>query len=323
PYWPVMMLQFFMGVVYFYGGLAKINPDWLQAMPLKMWMDYKKHYFLIGPLISQDWVAWLMAYGGLLLDLSVVFFLLFKRTRLWALGFVLFFHLTNTLIFQIGIFPWLSIALSLLFFEPNLPRQWVQGLRGRFKRVERWAERWQAKVAATEASNIEDLWQYQYTYRKWIQWCLALLVLFHTSYPLRHHFIPGNVTWTEEGHRFSWRMMLRSKRGAGSFKVVDPAREEQFKIRINDYLNSDQTRKMWTHPDMILQFAHFLEKKFREEGHEDIEVYADVRVSLNGRKHQKYIDPAVDLTAVQWSWFRHADWILPFEHAPLPDLSSK
>ncbi|WP_316930169.1 HTTM domain-containing protein [Leeuwenhoekiella sp. MAR_2009_132] len=31
--------------------------------------------------------------------------------------------------------------------------------------------------------------------------------------PLRHWIIKDDVLWTEEGHRLSWRMMLRSKGG--------------------------------------------------------------------------------------------------------------
>ena len=319
PYWPIFMLQFFMGVVYFYGGLAKINPDWLQAMPLKMWMNYKKNYFVIGPLISQDWFAWLMAYGGLCLDLFVVFFLMFKKTRIYALGFVIFFHITNTFIFQIGIFPWLSIALSLLYFSPSLPRQWIAKLRNRFNWIDRWANNWNNKVGQIPPAAIETAWQYQDKNRLGIKIAIFIIILFHLLYPFRHHTIPGNVAWTEEGHRFSWRMMLRSKSGAGTFKVVAPNEDEKFRIRIRNYLNKDQTRKMLTHPDMIFQFAHYLEKKLKEEkGYEDVEVYADIRVSLNGRKHQRYIDPGIDLTALEWSWWKHSEWILPFENTPLP-----
>lgn len=313
PYWPLFVLQFFMGVVYFYGGLAKINPDWLQAMPLKLWMDYKKNYFLIGPLISQDWVAWFMAYGGLALDLFVVFFLLFRRTRLYALGFVLFFHLTNTLIFQIGIFPWLSIALSLLFFEPDLPRRWVEGLRKRFKQVDRWAQAWQQRLAGHPPATYQSIWQSQY--QVLIQTVLAIVMAFHLLYPFRHHLIPGDVAWTEEGHRFSWRMMLRSKIGTGSFKIKDPKTNESFTVRPKDYLNDRQARKVMTHPDMILQFAHFLEEEFRKKGHEEVEIYVDVKVALNGRKYQRYIDPAVDLTEIEWSWFEPASWIMPMENS--------
>jgi len=39
PAWPVLLLCLLMGIVYFYGGLAKINSDWLRAVPLKQWMQ--------------------------------------------------------------------------------------------------------------------------------------------------------------------------------------------------------------------------------------------------------------------------------------------
>mgnify|MGYP001558453314 CR=1 FL=1 len=131
--WQLWILPFLMGVVYFYGGIAKLNADWLDANPLKYWLDDATNLPLLGWIFRLDATAYAMAWGGTLLDLTAPFFLLFRRTRVWALGFILLFHLTNTLVFQIGIFPWLSIALSLLFFPPNFPRRWFAILKEKIK----------------------------------------------------------------------------------------------------------------------------------------------------------------------------------------------
>ena len=64
-------------------------------------------------------------------------------------------------------------------------------------------------------------------------------------------------------------------------------------------------------PDFILQYAHFLGDHFTEQGHQDVQVYVDAYVALNGRLSQPYIDKTVDLYQINES-FQHKYWILPF-----------
>jgi hypothetical protein len=141
---------------------------------------------------------------------------------------------------------------------------------------------------------------------------LVLLVAFHLLLPLRHWLFPGDVAWTEEGHRFSWRMMLRSKRGSGFFEVKNLQTGEVTKVRVVDYLTERQGEKIFTHPDMVLQFAHFLRDEWRKRG-EEVAVFATVRASLNGRQLQSYIDASVDLAKVRWEPLATSDWVLPMK----------
>ena len=69
---------------------------------------------------------------------------------------------------------------------------------------------------------------------------------------------------------------------------------------------------MSTQPDMILQYAHFLEDKYQEQGIADPEIRVEAYVTLNGSGSRLFIDPEVDLTRERES-FAHKDWILPFE----------
>ena len=105
-----------MGVVYFFAGIAKLNPDWLQGLPLKLWLPAKTDAFLIGPLLKYEFTAYFMSYTGALIDLGTPFLLLFRKTRSFAFIVATMFHITNALIFNIGIFPYLSIALNCLIF---------------------------------------------------------------------------------------------------------------------------------------------------------------------------------------------------------------
>lgn len=314
PFWSMAILPYMMGMVYFFGGIAKINPDWLNGIPLIYWLENKKDLFLIGPLVAQDWVAYFMSYGGLLLDLFVVFFLLNKRTRIWAFCFVLFFHFTNLLIFNIGIFPVLSITLTSLYFAPDYPVKiwnWLAKRIPILNRVTTWWKRREQKAGFQELSN-EPIWQEQALYRPAIIIGIIALTAIHVFLPLRHHLYSGDVAWTEEGHRFSWRMMLRSKQAYGHFRVVDLDSGQEEKQFLKGELTKKQSRKLYTHPDMIWQMAQHLKKRYEAEGRR-VAIYAVAKARLNGGKYCTYIDPEVDLCQVEWEPFNSAEWILTEE----------
>lgn len=308
PAWPVLLLCLLMGIVYFYGGLAKINSDWLRAVPLKQWMQAKRDYAVVGPVLAQPWVPWFMAYGGLLLDLSAPFLLFFRRTRPWIFGAIIAFHLFNFIAFQIGVFPWLSLSLSALYFSPSFPRGWWRWLTARSLLLHRLDAGWKTYLAEN-SRPAKPLWQEETRWRPALRLALVALILPHLVIPFRHYLIPGDVGWTEEGHRYSWRMMLRSKKGSGSFFVKDPATGEKHLVDLEDHLWDKQRRKLFTHPDMIWQFAQYLEAEYRQD-FADPEVYARITVWFNDRPRALYIDPKQNLARESWSYWKHSDWIL-------------
>ncbi len=315
--WSVYILPLMMGIVYVYGAIAKINADWLlHANPLHDWIRGKDDMPLLGWLWAQKETAYVMAWSGMLLDLTAPFFLLLRKTRPWVLGFILFFHLTNTLLFQIGIFPWLSIALSLLFFPPGWPRQACAFAKQKMKwpnRVEDWWDRKMlANINAGGVQTFGSVVPPNYP-QVWVKITLVALIAFHLLVPLRHWCFPGDVAWTEEGHRYSWRMMLRSKRGYGHFDIKNLQTGEVTKVAVEDYLTDRQREKIFTHPDMVLQFAHYLRDLWHRRGVPEVAVHASVRASLNGRKTQPYIDAEVDLAKVEWTPFKASPWIMPLE----------
>ena len=310
--WSLWILPFFMGVVYFFGGIAKINPDWLTGSPLNLWLQNADDMPLFGQIWGHRFTPYIMAWIGMVLDLTAAFFLLFKKTRKWMLGFILLFHLTNTLLFQIGIFPWLSICLSLLYFPDGEMKKWFVYLKNKFiipQRIAIWWENKSEHHDLSTAAYIPPAYP-----RNVVIICLSAIVVFHLLMPLRHHLFPGDVAWTEEGHRYAWRMMLRTKAGFGGMNIKNPETGKTENIKFSDYLTPRQSRKMKTHPDMVLQFAHYMEDIWREEkGVENVEIYAKFRVKLNGRPAQPFTDPEVDLTKKEWSFFKGSDWILPFD----------
>ncbi len=128
--------------------------------------------------------------------------------------------------------------------------------------------------------------------------------------PLRHVLYPGNVSWTEEGHQFSWHQKLRDKEAAIRFVAERTSTGERWELDSRSHLMGWQYSKMATRPDMILQLGHLLARELEAQGETGIEVHAEVLVSLNGRPFQPLIDPEVDL-ARQKRTIWGADWIEP------------
>jgi len=140
---------------------------------------------------------------------------------------------------------------------------------------------------------------------------IALWIGIQILVPLRYLLYPGNVSWTEEGHRFAWMMKLRDKDAEARFTVRDPATGRQWRVSNERYLKRHQIGEMESRPDMLLQFAHHLARVWAEERKiAGVEVRARVCASLNGRKPELLIDPQRDLARIERS-LRHADWILP------------
>ena len=293
PAWSLWALRFQLGVVYFYGGIAKLNADWLRhGEPVRTWMSERGDFPVIGPLLTAEATVWTIAYGGALFDLLVVPALLWRKTRAIAFVSAVGFHLANLILFNIGIFPWLAIALTALFFHPTWPR----GVFARFFTAS------PPEPAISEAKTPRP--------QRAIICLLVAFAAWQLLMPLRHWLYPGNPSWTEEGHRFAWRMMLRSKLATSKFYVIDPQSDTTWQLEPIVYLRARQYRKMNGRPDMLLQFAHHIADLMRENGYPDVEVRAEVHVALNGRPPATLITTKTDLAARPRT-LRHAQWILP------------
>lgn len=300
PRWSVDSIKLLLGIVYFYAGLAKLNSDWLiEAMPLKIWLPGKYGLPFLGDLLQQFWLIYLFSWGGAIYDLCIPFLLLWKPTRTPAFIMVLIFHVLTWVLFPIGMFPYIMIVSALIFFEPKIHDQII----GFIKKLFGIRENPPLKGVGGMSSRTTSA----------PKWKLTLLAFFFTVQillPWRYLLYPGELFWTEEGFRFSWRVMLMEKAGYTTFKVVDKNSGESFQINNSDFLTSFQEKQMSFQPDFILEFAHHLRDHFDNQGME-VAIYAESYVALNGRRSQPYIDKSVDL-AQQKESFKHKTWILPF-----------
>lgn len=288
PQWVPLFVIAQMGIVYTFAAIAKIYPDWFDGTVATNLMASKAHYYLIGSILQEKWSIWSVTYFGFIYDLLVVPLLLWKPTRKTAFILSIFFHLFNSIVFQIGIFPYLALGLFIFFF----PTETIHRL---FLKRKPYYN--QAEIEPPKHRNL-------------LVSFFGIWFLVQLALPVRHWFIKGDVLWTEEGHRLSWRMMLRNRSGISTFTVVDKKTGEKTKIDKNEYLTPRQISATATKPDMIWQFAQKLKKEYAEKG-EDVAVYVNAYVSVNGHKSELFIDPEVDLGAVKWNYFGHNTWILP------------
>ena len=254
-------------------------------------MKSKADYPIIGDFLQLHWVYVAIAIFGIVFDLLIVPALLWKPSRKIAFIVSVFFHLFNSIVFQIGIFPYMSLAFSVFFFPPET-------IRNIFFKNSRLYEGETVKTPLV---------------KKWISVIFVLYICIQILLPIRHHFIKDNVLWTEEGHRMSWRMMLRSRSGIIEFNVFNKKNKVWKTIKLEDYLTEKQRLKVAAYPDFIWQFSQHLKKEYAENN-QDISVFVNSKISINGKSYRQYINPKIDLANEVWNPYSHHKWILPSEY---------
>jgi hypothetical protein len=300
PAWTINIFKLQLVMVYFFAGVSKLNYDWLIAgMPLKIWLPANNDLPIIGGLLAQAWVAYVFGWFGAIFDLFIGFLLLSSCYRKWAYALVLIFHLATGLFFKIGMFPYIMIFVTIVFFSEKTHIKIIDFLR-------HFLPNKQLYIANKEyhLSPFKTLFVYA---------VLILHFIIQLVMPFRFLLYPGKLYWTEEGYRFSWRVMLMEKGGTIFFHVKDPATGKKAAIINSQYLNDFQERQMATQPDMILQFAHFLAAEYQKKGIKAPIVTADSYVTLNGSGSRLYIDSTVNL-ATQQENMAHKKWIRPFNN---------
>ncbi len=280
---PTLWLWLFrlqVGVVYFFAGMAKLQSDWLlHAQPLRIWLGASTDLPVIGPLFTLPWVPLAFAWGGFLFDTTIVGFLSYRRTRPFAYVVVLAFHAMTRLLFPIGMFPVIMSLAALVFFSPSWPRRFLA-------------------MAPLAPISVPRSGQLGWLTRAGLL-AAGLYAVVQVALPLRYLAYGGNVLWHEQGMRFSWRVMVRAKGGGTTFVVHSPEKNRTFYVNPREYLTRVQEAEMSSQPDLIVQLSHHIARDFRARGFGEVEVRAESRVGLNGRRSAPLIDPAVDLTRVE------------------------
>lgn len=290
PRWCIDIFKIQLLIVFTYAALNKLYPGWLEGDFIRVMFNGKKNFWLIGPILQEAWLQKMVVYGGIIFDLLIIYLLWWKKTRLMALGLSFVFHLFNSAVFQIGIFPYLMLAICVLFFEPD-------AIRTRF-------------FTKKPKVNIQrDLTQLT-AMRKLVVTAFGVYFIIQILLPIRHLLYEGDAFYTEEGHRLSWRMMLRAKSGSCLIEVTHPESDSTWVVNNREFLTRGQARAMSGKPDMIWQFSQRLKEHYAKEGLSPVEIRVQSSVRLNGGQKHPLIDPEADLASVKWEPMKHSDWIL-------------
>jgi len=298
PRWVYLVMILQVAIVYFYASIAKIYPDWLAGKPIEIWFTYKSFQ---TPFWSNEFAATLsefftqpsthlfFAYGGILFDLLIVPMFLFNKWTRWiAVIASLLFHLTNSAIFQIGVFPYFALAFAVFFFKPET-------IRRRF-----FPKKPMSNKAVTSSQSLP----------KWVLPVFGFYFLIQIALPVRHHFMNGNVLWDETGHRLSWRMMLRTKSANTNVSVVNTETGVRERVNLYQYVKPHQLGDLLTKPDIQWQFAKKLKESYAKDSI-DIEVYINSQLSVNGRERVQFTDPTIDVSEQPWNFWGPQTWVLP------------
>jgi hypothetical protein len=317
PRWTIFIFQFQLGIVYTYAGLFKINDTWLiEALPLRIWLPAHDTLPIIGPLLVWKWMPWIFSWVGMLYDCTIVVWLSWSRTRTLAYVVVVVFHVLTGILFQIGVFPLVMMVATLIFFS----EKFHENLLDRLSKFLKFGNPLVVSpppldfVHARKQGVHRSFSDASFIPTNGISLRATFLILFFAFqllFPWRYLAYPDNVFWTEEGYRFSWRVMLMEKAGTATFYVRDGATGREGVVNNGDFLCAHQEKQMAMQPDMVLQFAHFLSKHYAEKGVSSPMVRAEVYVTLNAQPSRLLIDPNLDLTKIRDGW-SHKMWINDF-----------
>lgn len=303
PSWTIWIIQVQLGIVYVFAGIAKLHYDWLiQAQPLKIWLQAYRDLPVIGWLFASPVLAYFFSWFGCVYDLTIPFFLRKQSTRNYAYFFVVVFHVVTWMLFPIGVFPWVMIFSTLIFFPASFHESYLQGLK-------------------VFLGWVNPVSQYYQGHKRFLTLnVIAIYLLFQVLIPFRYLLYPSHLFWHEEGFRFSWRVMLMHKEGNATFFVKDKKTNGTIEIENCAYLSPVQIDQMATQPDMILQFAQHLKSKFNDTilSYSNQQVHlnnpainAEVFVSLNGRPSQLFINKKHDLALLSYNLV-HRKWLETF-----------
>jgi ABC-type multidrug transport system fused ATPase/permease subunit len=288
PAWCSWVMIAQVAIVYFFATIAKFYPDWLDGTFTKNLLD-RSTSGAFHEIATQKWFYLFIAYAGIFFDLLVIPLLLFKKTRTIAFIASLIFHIFNSITLQIGIFPFFALTFVVFFYPPEKIRKLF----------------FRKKPQLINPGYTDEG-------KAVLKYFFIPYIIVQLFLPLRHHLIKGDVLWTEEGHRLSWRMMLRSRGGSTFFKVVNKATGETIPYNIRKVLTPKQKNSMESKADMIWQMAQYIKKDFMVKGI-DVAVYANSKASVNGHEWKTLIDPDTDLANTDWNYFFHCPWILLYD----------
>ncbi|XP_037948076.1 vitamin K-dependent gamma-carboxylase [Teleopsis dalmanni] len=340
PYWNYFLIKFQFFILYMYAGLKKFTTEWLSGYA----MSSLSRHWVFAPfrsVLSVDTIdLFIVHWFTAIFDFSIAFLMTWEKTRVLATPFMLSFHLMNSRLFVIGMFPWVCLAEVPLFFGFDWPRKisFIKyfGVAKETKTIDK-GNQLNTKTNVLNKENLveeikelkgvlccscqKEIIQKHKTSRSALLRSVAILIYcaLQLFLPYSHFLTKGYNNWTKGLYGYSWDMMVHSYDTViTSVKIVDNNNEKVHFI--NPYAYTDYDR--WTkYADMAVQYAKCIENNILEDYARDptstplssknFSIYFEIWCSMNGRFQQRVFDPRVDLLTAKWSPFKSTTWSLP------------
>lgn len=329
PLWNYTLLRAQVFLVYFIAGLKKLDLDWMSGYSMQSlsehWVFNPFKIFLTPVQID----LYIVHFGGLIIDLCIGFILFFDKTRRVGLIIATSFHLMNSQIFSIGMFPYTMIATEMLFCSSSWPRKLFRLMPD------------QLKIFTPEEKDIIPSFHCIYnknnfefenlqsnakqdhlptvpkSKHKFFTGFTLIFVIWQGFLPYSHGITKGYNNWTNGLYGYSWDMMVHHW-------SVQHVRIKYFDIDKGEsgYLDpmvwAGGSRRWSSHADMMKQYAECISDHLKMYNITHVEIYFDIWQSLNGRFQQRMVNPHVDILTAEWSPFKSTSFIMPL----MVDLSN-
>ncbi|XP_049299327.1 vitamin K-dependent gamma-carboxylase [Anopheles funestus] len=326
PFWNYFILKFQFFVLYFVAGLKKLCREWLSGYAMTN-LSYHWVFFpfraLLGPKLTD---LLIVHWFGCIFDTTVVFFLIYGPTRRVATLFASAFHLMNSRLFHIGMFPWVCLSQLPLYYSFSWPRSilFANNAQISLKNEHTQEESWE------RVGHPENKRKHNHHRRKWTMVTMLAYCSLQLFLPYSHFLTKGYNNWTNGLYGYSWDMMVHAWDTIMiGIRVVDRQNPERVHY-VEPFAFTDNDR--WTkHADMAVQFARCIERNIQQEApkiwttatgpssigvpaHPNVSIYFDIWCSMNGRFQQRIFNPNVDILQAPWSPFEPVEWVLPLLH---------
>ncbi|XP_052764482.1 vitamin K-dependent gamma-carboxylase-like isoform X2 [Mya arenaria] len=334
PLWNYAIFRFQIFIVYFLAGLKKLDADWVSGHS----MNYIAGHWVFAPfrlLLTEEQVSlYIVHFGGLIIDLSMGFLMFFDKTRNLAFAFGASFHIMNSQLFSIGMFPWMMLATMPLFCSPGWPRPllsrfpaWLSPVLPAhmdlqtsnhclYQKHDIKADEKMTSNASVSVRSSRTLPPVKPgSLHKMVSVFLACYAVTQCLLPYSHGITKGYNHWAQGLYGYSWDMMVHTwKLQHIKVTYVDRSTGEE------GYLNPKvwvQGSRWSSHPDMIKQYGECVHERLDSYNITDVELYLDVWRALNNRFQQRALDPRVNIIEAPWSPLSPTPWLFPL----LVDLS--
>jgi len=280
PAWNIGILRFQIALVYFAGGTSKLNADWLSGRTMQASLESGAYRSLADIFPGHmDLTGLLLTHGGWIFDMLVPVLLLNKKTRWWVLPFLIVFHVTNMFNLSIGVFPYMMLGATVIFFGDGVRDVYRECLSG--------------SISA---------------HQKKVCWLFFAYIAFQVLFPLRHHLIRGDYNVTGEGYAFSWKMKGNAV-ALHRFEIFIRNKKNNHEIDLPVTLNNKQYNRMSGMPVVNVYFADQVAKRAEEVyrlQRKDLIIKAYISVSLNNSRPFYLLDTNANLLDVRYSRFGHS-----------------